>query len=43
MEFVSGRKQINKKIITNIHTELKPQENVSHNMSSPAFTVYPQP
>jgi len=43
MEFVSGHKQINKKITTNFHMELKPQENVSHNMNSPAFTVNLQP
>jgi len=27
-------------IITNFHTELKPQENVSHDMNSPTFTLY---
>jgi len=25
---------------TNFHTELKPQVNVSHDMNSPAFTLY---
>jgi len=27
-------------IITNFHTELNPQENVSHDMNSPTFTLY---
>jgi len=27
-------------IIANFHTELKPQENVSHDMNSPTFTLY---
>ena len=27
-------------IITNFHTELKPQENVSHDMNPPTFTLY---
>jgi len=27
-------------IITNVHTELKPQANVSHGMNSPAFTLH---
>jgi len=30
-------------IITNFHTELKPQENVSHDMNSLTFTLYTQP
>ena len=29
-------------IITNFHAELKPQENVSHDMNSPTFTLYTQ-
>jgi len=27
-------------IITNFYTELKPQENVNHDMNSPTFTLY---
>ena len=30
-------------IITNFHTKLKLQENVSHDMNSPTFTLYTQP
>ena len=30
-------------IITNFHTELKPQKNVSHDMNSPTFTLCAQP
>jgi len=30
-------------IITNFHTELKPQKNVSHDMNSPTFTLCTQP
>jgi len=30
-------------IIINFHTELKPQENVGHDMTSLTFTLYTQP
>ena len=30
-------------IITNFHTDLKPQENVTHDMISPTFALYTQP
>jgi len=30
-------------IITDFHTELKPQVNVSHDMNFPTFTLYTQP
>jgi len=39
---VSDYKQLDTRsyfIITNFHTELKPQENVSHHMNSPTFTL----
>ena len=40
---VSDYKQLDTRsyfIITNFHTELKPQENISHDMNSPTFTLY---
>jgi len=43
---VSDYKQLDTRsyfIITNFHTELKPQENISHDMNSPTFTLYTQP
>ena len=43
---VSDYKQLDTRsyfIITNFHTELKPQENISHDMNYPTFTLYTQP
>ena len=39
---VSDYKQLDTRsyFITNFHTELKPQENISHDMNSPTFTLY---
>jgi len=40
---VSEYKQLDTRsyfIITNFHTELKLQENISHDMNSPTFTLY---
>jgi len=44
--FVSDYKRLDTMsyfIITSFHTELKAQENVSHDMNSPTFTLYTQP
>jgi len=43
---VSGYKRLDTMsyfIFTNFYTEIKPQENVSHDMNSPTFTLYTQP